>query len=380
MEKIINEVCNIVIDNSYKNFTTLVYEFNNKNIENLSKFNINEIYDEVLIISDENVYNHQLDNFINNIKAKIVYEYIIPAGEDSKSLSVYEEIIKYCIRINLSRKSLIIALGGGVVGDLAGFVASTYMRGIDVCQVPTSLLSQVDSSVGGKTGINIGNFKNIIGAFYQPKFTYINIDALKTLSYNEFIAGMAEVIKYSIIYDYDFLDYLINNSENILNKDNKTLHYMVKKCIEIKADIVSKDEKEGNLRKILNFGHTFGHGVEKLCKISHGEAVSIGMNMAFKLALEKGHINGSYYDKFINACDKFNLPLNFNISLDEKDEITEESKDKINKEILEIMKNDKKNSFGKINLILPIGFGKVKIIDDIDDGEILKIIKEVNNA
>lgn len=380
MEKIINEVCNIVIDNSYKNFTTLVYEFNNKNIENLSKFNINEIYDEVLIISDENVYNHQLDNFINNIKAKIVYEYIIPSGEDSKSLSVYEEIIKYCIRINLSRKSLIIALGGGVVGDLAGFVASTYMRGIDVCQVPTSLLSQVDSSVGGKTGINIGNFKNIIGAFYQPKFTYINIDALKTLSYNEFIAGMAEVIKYSIIYDYDFLDYLINNSENILNKDNKTLHYMVKKCIEIKADIVSKDEKEGNLRKILNFGHTFGHGVEKLCKISHGEAISIGMNMAFKLALEKGYINGSYYDKFINACDKFNLPLNFNISLDEKDEITEESKDKINKEILEIMKNDKKNSFGKINLILPIGFGKVKIIDDIDDGEILKIIKEVNNA
>ena len=380
MEKIINEVCNIVIDNSYKNFTTLVYEFNNKNIENLSKFNINEIYDEVLIISDENVYNHQLDNFINNIKAKIVYEYIIPSGEDSKSLSVYEEIIKYCIRINLSRKSLIIALGGGVVGDLAGFVASTYMRGIDVCQVPTSLLSQVDSSVGGKTGINIGNFKNIIGTFYQPKFTYINIDALKTLSYNEFIAGMAEVIKYSIIYDYDFLDYLINNSENILNKDNKTLHYMVKKCIEIKADIVSKDEKEGDLRKILNFGHTFGHGVEKLCKISHGEAVSIGMNMAFKLALEKGYINGSYYDKFINACDKFNLPLNFNISLDEKDEITEESKDKINKEILEIMKNDKKNSFGKINLILPIGFGKVKIIDDIDDGEILKIIKEVNNA
>ena len=380
MEKIINEVCNIVIDNSYKNFTTLVYEFNNKNIENLSKFNINEIYDEVLIISDENVYNHQLDNFINNIKAKIVYEYIIPSGEDSKSLSVYEEIIKYCIRINLSRKSLIIALGGGVVGDLAGFVASTYMRGIDVCQVPTSLLSQVDSSVGGKTGINIGNFKNIIGTFYQPKFTYINIDALKTLSYNEFIAGMAEVIKYSIIYDYDFLDYLINNSENILNKDNKTLHYMVKKCIEIKADIVSKDEKEGNLRKILNFGHTFGHGVEKLCKISHGEAVSIGMNMAFKLALEKGYINGSYYNKFINACDKFNLPLNFNISLDEKDEITEESKDKINKEILEIMKNDKKNSFGKINLILPIGFGKVKIIDDIDDGEILKIIKEVNNA
>ncbi len=208
----------------------------------------------------------------------MIYEYIVPEGEDSKSLSVYEEIIKYCIRINLSRKSLIIALGGGVVGDLAGFVASTYMRGIDVCQIPTSLLAQVDSSVGGKTGLiialgggvvgdlagfvastymrgidvcqiptsllaqvdssvggktglNIGNLKNVIGTFYQPKFTYINIDALKTLPHSEFISGMAEVIKYSIIYDYDFLDYLIDNSEKILDKDNETLCYMVKKSM-----------------------------------------------------------------------------------------------------------------------------------------------------
>ena len=178
MEKIINNVCNIVIDNSYKNFTSALYEFNNKDIESLSNININEIYDEVLIISDENVYNHQLDDFINSIKVKMVYEYIISPGEDSKSLSVYEDIINYCIKINLSRKSLIIALGGGVVGDLAGFIASTYMRGIDVCQIPTSLLAQVDSSVGGKTGLNIGNFKNIIGTFYQPKFTYININSL----------------------------------------------------------------------------------------------------------------------------------------------------------------------------------------------------------
>ncbi|MBQ6632023.1 MAG: 3-dehydroquinate synthase [Romboutsia sp.] len=378
MEKIINNVCNIVIDTNYKNFTASVYEFNNKNIEDLSKININEIYDEVLIISDNNVYKHQLDNFINNIAVKMVYEYIVPAGEDSKSLSVYEEIIKYCIKINLSRKSLIIALGGGVVGDLAGFIASTYMRGIDVCQIPTSLLAQVDSSVGGKTGINIGNLKNIIGAFYQPKFTYINIDALKTLPHDEFISGMAEVIKYSVIYDYDFLDYLINNVEKILNKDNETLQYVVKKCIEIKADIVSQDEKEGGLRKILNFGHTFGHGVEKLCKISHGKAVSIGMNMAFKLSLEKGYIDEIYYNKFIKACEEFDLPLTFNINTDEDDKILE--KDKINKEILEIMKSDKKNSFGKINLILPIGTGKVEIIDNIDEDEILNIIKGANNA
>lgn len=380
MDKIINSVCNIVIDDSYKNFTSSVYEFNSREVCDLSKININEIYDEVLIISDENVYNHQLDKFIDNIKAKMIYEYIIPAGEDSKSLLVYEEIMKYCIRINLSRKSLIIALGGGVVGDLAGFIASTYMRGIDVCQIPTSLLSQVDSSVGGKTGINIGNFKNIIGTFYQPKFTYINIEALKTLPHDEFISGMAEVIKYSIIYDYDFLDYLIINSAKLLSRDSNVLHYVVKKCIEVKADVVSKDEKEGGLRKILNFGHTFGHGVEKLCKISHGEAVSIGMNMAFKLALEKGYIDKAYYNKFLDVCNKFDLPINFNKPLDEEIEITEEIVEKINKEILNIMKNDKKNSFGKINLILPTDLGKVEVINSIDESEILNIIKGCNNA
>lgn len=380
MDKIINNVCNIVIDDSYKNFTSSIYEFNGREVYDLAKININEIYDEVLIISDENVYNHQLDKFIDNIKAKMIYEYIIPAGEDSKSLSVYEDVMKYCIRINLSRKSLIIALGGGVVGDLAGFVASTYMRGIDVCQIPTSLLSQVDSSVGGKTGINIGNFKNIIGTFYQPKFTYINIEALKTLPYDEFISGMAEVIKYSIIYDYDFLDYLIINSEKLLSRDSNVLHYVVKKCIEIKADIVSKDEKEGGLRKILNFGHTFGHGVEKLCKISHGEAVSIGMNMAFKLALEKGYIDKSYYGRFIEVCNKFSLPLNFNLYIDEEEKVTEDKINEINKNVLQIMKNDKKNSFGKINLIIPIGLGSVKIIDNINDDEILSIIRGVNNA
>ena len=227
MEKIVNKVCNIVVSDNYKNFTSSVYEFNNKNIEN-ENLNISEVYDEILILTDENVYNHQLENFINSINVKMIYEYIVPAGEDSKSLSIYEDIIKYCTKINLSRKSLIIALGGGVIGDLAGFVASTYMRGIDICQIPTSLLAQVDSSVGGKTGINIGNLKNIIGTFYQPKFTYININALKTLPECEFISGMAEVIKYGIIYDYKLLDYIIENSEKILDRDNEILTYIIK--------------------------------------------------------------------------------------------------------------------------------------------------------
>lgn len=360
MDKIVNSICRVFIDDNFKSFDNIICEYNNTE-------NINKIYDKVLVITDQNVYNYHLQDFINNIKSKFIYEYIIPEGEDSKSIERYEEIINYCVRINLSRKSLIIALGGGVVGDLAGFIASTYMRGIDLVQVPTSLLAQVDSSIGGKVGINLGNIKNIIGSFYQPKFTYINTNSLKTLPHEEFISGMSEVIKYAIIYDYEFLDYLIENSKQILNKESEFLKYIVIKCASIKVDVVGKDEKEGGLRKILNFGHTFGHGVEKLCNISHGYAVSIGMNMAFKLSLNENLINNDYYDKFIEVCNKYELPLTFDFN---EDPI----------KVLEIMKNDKKNSFSKINLILPTSYGKVDIINSIDNERILNVIKECHNA
>ena len=352
MEKISNNVCTIFIDKGYGCFEDVIQEKN--------------AYDSVLIISDSNVYNAQGDNFVKNLKSKIIYEYIVSPGEDAKSLDIYEKIIEYCVKVNLSRKSVIIALGGGVVGDLAGFVASTYMRGIDVIQVPTTLLAQVDSSIGGKTGINIGNFKNIIGSFYQPRFTYINVDALKTLPDDEFKSGMSEVIKYSLIYDYDFLDYLIDNSKDILNKETEKLYYIVKKCANIKAEVVCKDEKEGGLRKILNFGHTFGHGVEKLCKISHGNAVSIGMNMAFKLSLKERLIEEDYYSKFLNVCENYDLPLVF--------ENADESS------VLSIMKSDKKNSFSKINLVLPVGPGKVDVVDNISEDLILDIIKGCKHA
>ena len=348
MEKIENRVCNIVIDNGYKSFE------------------LPKKYDNVLIITDQNVYNHQINKFIDNIKSKTIYEYIIPPGEDSKSLEVYEEIMKYCIRINLSRKSAIIALGGGVVGDLAGFIASTYMRGIDVIQIPTSLLAQVDSSVGGKTAINLGNFKNIIGSFYQPVFTYINISSLKTLPEDEFLDGISEVIKYGIIYDYEFLDYLNKHSEKILDRDTDCLSYIVSKCVRIKAEIVEKDEKESSLRKILNFGHTFGHGVEKLGQLSHGKAIGIGMNMAFDLALKESLVDEVYYNEFINLCKKYSIELKY-------DDINEE-------EILQVMRSDKKNSFGNIALILPIGCGEVKVAEDINESKILETIKRCKNA
>lgn len=391
MDKIINNVSSIYIDNVYKLFNEAVYLSNNK--KKSDETNINDIYDEVLIISDENVYFHQGNEFIKNINAKIVYEYIVLAGEESKSLEVYEKIINYCKKINLSRKSLIIALGGGVVGDLAGFVASTYMRGIDVVQVPTSLLAQVDSSIGGKTAINLGNIKNIIGSFYQPKLTYINIDSLKTLPYEEFIDGMAEVIKYGVIYDYNILNYLIENKDYILNRESDYLYYIVKRCAQIKAEVVERDEKESGLRKILNFGHTFGHGVEKLLEISHGKAVSIGMSMAFKLALDENMIDKEYYDKLLNILKMYNLPTEFNMYIKESSEnnkincedenlsyIALAKEENIEEEILNIMKSDKKNSFSKINLILPNSQGEVVVLDNIENEKILNTIKECINA
>ena len=351
MEKIINSVCNICIDNNYSSLS--------KSIDFKS-------YDQILIITDKNVYNTQMKFLKENMKETHINEYIINPGEESKTIEVYQDIINYCIEIGMTRKSLIIAFGGGVVGDLGGFVASTYMRGIDVVQIPTTLLSQVDSSVGGKTGINLGNYKNIIGTFYQPKLTYINTEALKTLPKEEFIDGMSEVIKYSIIYDYEFLDFLIKNSQNILNKDTKTIKDMVHKCISIKADIVEKDEREGNIRKILNLGHTFGHGIEKLGNISHGKSVSIGMNMAFILSHEIKNISSEYYEEFLEVCRIYELPLTYKNLKEE--------------EILALMKSDKKNSFSKINLVIPKKRGIVEITDKINEKEILEVIKRCKNA
>lgn len=369
------KVCNIFIENGFENFNKDLYEIKlkTKNIyksgmSTVQKFDISSIYDSILVITDQNVCDTQLNRFIENLDKSNLYKYVIEAGEESKSIDVYEEIMKYCIQINLSRRSAIIALGGGVVGDLSGFIASTYMRGIDVIQVPTTLLSQVDSSIGGKTGINLGKLKNIIGTFYQPKLTYINVNALKTLPDREFISGMAEVIKYGLIYDYEILDYLIINSQQILDRDTDKLNYIVRQCATIKSEIVSKDEKESGLRKILNLGHTFGHGVEKLCGISHGEAVCIGINMAFNLSLKKGFVDNDYYSKFIDVCQKYGLPLRFSGPNE--------------KEVFNIMKNDKKNGFGKLNLILPTGLGKVEeFIQDYDsiEKDIIEIITMCKN-
>ena len=188
MEKIENNVCSIFIDESYRNFTKALNLINNTTDKN-----INEIYDRVLVISDENVYKTQLNKFIDLLNAKFVSEYIVPSGEDSKCIDTFEKILEHGLKAGLTRKSLIIAVGGGVVGDLSGYVAASYMRGIDFVQVPTTLLAQVDSSIGGKTGINLGTYKNVVGAFYQPQFTFINVSA--PVSYTHLMADYQQVDK-----------------------------------------------------------------------------------------------------------------------------------------------------------------------------------------
>ncbi|WP_025162714.1 3-dehydroquinate synthase [Paraclostridium bifermentans] len=331
-----------------------------------NEFELNCRYDKLLIITDENVSRYQFDEFVKVLNHEFIEVFIVKSGEQSKTLAVYENIMEFCITVGMTRKSAVIALGGGVVGDLAGFIAATYMRGIDLIQVPTTLLAQVDSSVGGKTGINIGNIKNIIGAFYQPKFTYINVNALKTLNGSEFLSGMAEALKYSFIYDYEFLNYIIENSEGILLKNQDVLSYIINKCTCIKYEVVSKDEKENGLRKILNLGHTFGHGIEKLCGLSHGFAVNIGTNMAFNLALDKGLIDAEYYQQFLYVSKLLNIPTSIKYHNPE--------------EILDLMKSDKKNSFGSVNLVIPVGRGKVEVFDNIKESEILEVIKRCTNA
>lgn len=330
-----NDLCKIIVSDGYDELIKNLYRF----------VKIHKKYDKVIIITDDNVKDKLYEDFSRELSEVLDSRYFqdicIKNGEKSKCIKTFEEIISTFINMEVSRKSLVIAFGGGVVGDLAGFVAATYMRGVDYIQVPTTLLSQVDSSIGGKTGIDVGNYKNMIGAFKQPIFTYINIKTLNTLPKNEINSGFGEVLKYAAIMDdnREFENFLLDNSKCIKNMDSEMIFKIILKCAEFKASIVKADEKEGDLRKILNFGHTFAHAIEMEYNLKHGEAVAIGIKIAFNIAFEMGYIEKSYYEDFIQLVDEYGFKFDFN---------------KLNLEsMLEVIKKDKKNSFGEISLILP---------------------------
>jgi 3-dehydroquinate synthase len=320
---------------------------------------------KTFIITDFNVYPlyfEKLNESLKKSRFDVSYE-VIPAGETSKTMEMAQRLLEKAYDSGLLRDSSVIALGGGVVGDIAGFVAATYMRGIDFVQIPTTLLAQVDSSVGGKVAVNLKKGKNIVGAFHQPKMVYIDAAVLNTLDKREILGGLAEIIKYGIIWDFDLFEYIENNLHEILDLKEDKLKHIVKKSCEIKGKIVSLDEKEENLRSILNFGHTIGHAIEALTGYEwyiHGEAVAIGMVYACKLALNLGYIDEKYFERIFSLIQRTGLPTDY--------------EDLHKEDIIKAIKLDKKNRSSKINFVLPCGFGKVEVIS-VREEEILKVLK-----
>ena len=283
---------------------------------------------------------------------------VLKDGEKEKNINNYLKILEAATALGLTRSDVIIAIGGGVIGDITGFAASTYMRGIDYIQIPTTLLSMVDSSVGGKTAIDMFNTKNIIGSFYQPKKVFININFLKTLDKRQYLSGIGEVLKYAFIEDncgykhsLFFFEYLTLCCEKLLEQEPMTLMRVIEYCLNLKIAVVNQDEKESGLRKILNFGHTYGHAIESLGKYKkylHGEAVIQGMFFIFNYAYSKGLITYSYYRLSIDLLTKYGFK-----SISAKYKIDD---------IIDTMKKDKKAQTNKISFIIPTEKRKVEEI------------------
>jgi 3-dehydroquinate synthase len=317
------------------------------------------------IISDETVAKLYGDVVLKSIQQNNQHGEILtfPAGEASKNLALFAKLCSELAQRGFDRKDAIIALGGGVTGDLAGFIAASYLRGIAFVQIPTTLLAQVDSSVGGKTGVDIPEGKNLVGAFYQPKAVYIDTSVLNTLPRDEFIGGMAEVIKYGVIRDADFFEYILNNRDGAIGLDKNILGKIIHTCCQIKADVVAEDEQETDLRRILNYGHTIGHAVEAVSKFSiiHGKAVAIGMVAAARIAVRKQLLSKEDCERIYKILNEYNLP-------------TEIPKEFDRNLIKKYLSTDKKIVAGKISYVLPTKVGEVVITSDVDDSIIEEII------
>jgi 3-dehydroquinate synthase len=313
---------------------------------------------KVVVVTNPTVAGFHLDTLLKNIKAKELHVVTIPDGEEYKTLETVENILNECFEYKLDRKSLLIAFGGGVIGDMTGFTASLYQRGIDFIQVPTTLLSQVDASVGGKTGVNNKYGKNLIGAFYQPEAVYIDPAFLKTLPAREFAAGVAEIAKMAVMFDKAYFKFLQN--ADLANEE--VLKEAIRKSVELKAWVVNQDEKEAGIRAVLNYGHTFGHVVENETNYTtylNGEAVAIGMVMANALAAELGLFTDEEAREVKDFLHNASLPTEYVI----KDVNT----------FYEHFFLDKKSANNSIKFILPQGIGGYKMVSGIDE----KIVKKV---
>ena len=320
---------------------------------------------KIALITNEQIADLYLSEITQTLNAFDLKTLILPEGETEKNLETVGKAVEFLSDNGIDRDSSIIAFGGGVIGDITGFVASSYMRGIKFLQVPTTLLAQVDSSVGGKTGVNISTGKNLIGAFYQPSAVIADIRYLNTLEPNRFSEGLAEVIKYGLIRDEDFFKWLSKNTNRILALEPEIMTHLIERCCQIKAEIVSEDEREGSIRAILNYGHTFGHAIESLTDYSvytHGEAVSIGMVMAASMAERMGMLSKDDKKDIINILESVNLPT-------EKPSLN-------SNDFLKSMKRDKKAQDGEIRLILLEGIGRAIISNDYPNEILMKTISE----
>ncbi|MCS7337529.1 MAG: 3-dehydroquinate synthase [Verrucomicrobiae bacterium] len=304
------------------------------------------------VISDQNVAPIYADTAQTSLRAAGFEPVlvVVPAGETAKSLRTVESCYNQLAAHRLERTSFIVALGGGVVGDLAGFVAATYLRGIQFVQVPTTLLAAVDSSVGGKVGVNLAAGKNLVGAFYQPRLVLCDIATFDTLDAREYRAGLAEVIKYGIIYDAGFFNRLERHMPKLLAREPQTLAGVVARCCQIKADVVAKDETEGGLRQILNFGHTVGHALEAISrygKYLHGEAVAIGMVAAAHLSSAVLGLPATDFERIKRLIEAAGLPVGARLNPQQK------------QRLFDAMRLDKKVRGGQIRFVLARRIGKV---------------------
>lgn len=321
-----------------------------------------------VVITDENVERPHAERVAGSLagSALTVDVLVIEAGEQSKSIGVADHLWQKLLELGADRKSIVVAVGGGVTGDLAGFVAATYARGLAFLQVPTTLLAQVDSAVGGKVGVNLPAAKNMVGAFWQPLGVLIDTETLTTLPEREFRAGLAEVVKYGVILDSVFFRWLEENAARLIARDPEALRYAIAHSCRLKGDIVERDEREETgLRGVLNYGHTFAHAVETLTgygEVLHGEAVSMGMVCAGKLAHRLGMVDGEFTDRQLNLLRALGLPT----------AIPELPHD----EMLAAMSRDKKVEFGRLRFVLPTRLGHVELVGDVQASHVTAVLDE----
>ena len=319
-----------------------------------------------MIITDKNVedpYAHRAAESLSQAKFDVNVMVVEP-GESSKSVEVAEPLWDKMLELGADRRTVVVAVGGGVIGDLAGFVAATYARGVPLLQIPTTLLAQVDSSVGGKVGVNLSGAKNMVGAFWQPLGVLIDTAVLASLPTREYRAGLAEVVKYGVILDADFFAYLEDNVRPLIERSDEVLRNIVARSCRLKADVVEADEREeAGLRAVLNYGHTFCHALETLggyTSLLHGEAVAIGMHCAARLAERMGRVDAPFVARQQTLLESLGLAV----------ELPQVSAD----EMLDVMARDKKAEAGRLRFILPDRLGHVELVDDVAEADVQAVL------